>query len=90
MANNDHFELTLDTLAPTGSISGLGEFEKENKPLVIDGAYLKCINHDCSGRLYGRIMSFIQSMSIDSFGPKLVDKLISAKIQKFAQRKNLR
>ena len=46
------------------------------QPLVIDGAYLKCINHDCSGRLYGRIMSFIQSMSIDSFGPKLVDKLI--------------
>ena len=30
MANNNHFELTLDTLAPTGSISGLGEFEKEN------------------------------------------------------------
>ena len=37
MANNNHFELTLDTLAPTGSISGLGEFEKENKPLVING-----------------------------------------------------
>ena len=37
MANNNHFELTLDTLAPTGSISGLGEFEKENKPLKIDG-----------------------------------------------------
>ena len=37
MANNNHFELTLDTLAPTGDISGLGEFEKENKPLVIDG-----------------------------------------------------
>ena len=27
MANNNHFELTLDTLAPAGSISGLGEFE---------------------------------------------------------------
>ena len=37
MANNNHFELTLDTLAPTGSIEGLGEFEKENKPLVITG-----------------------------------------------------
>ena len=37
MANNNHFELTLDTLAPTGSISGLGEFEKDNKPLVING-----------------------------------------------------
>lgn len=37
MANNNHFKLTLDTLAPTGSISGLGEFEKENKPLEIDG-----------------------------------------------------
>ena len=37
MANNNHFELTLDTLAPVGSISGLGEFEKVNKPLVIDG-----------------------------------------------------
>ena len=46
------------------------------KPLIIDGAYLKCINHDCSGRLYGRIMSFVQSMAIDGFGPKLVDKLI--------------
>ena len=29
MANNNHFELTLDTLAPTGSISGLGDYEKE-------------------------------------------------------------
>lgn len=37
MANNNHFELTLDTLAPVGSISGLGEFEKENKSLTIDG-----------------------------------------------------
>ena len=37
MANNNHFELTLDTLAPTGGISGLGEFEKENKPLEING-----------------------------------------------------
>lgn len=37
MANNNHFELTLDTLAPAGSISGLGEFEKENKPLEISG-----------------------------------------------------
>lgn len=37
MANNNHFELTLDTLAPVGSIKGLGEFEKENKDLVIDG-----------------------------------------------------
>ena len=37
MANNNHFELTLDTLAPVGDISGLGEFEKENKSLTIDG-----------------------------------------------------
>lgn len=37
MANNNHFELTLDTLAPVGSISGLSEFEKENKSLTIDG-----------------------------------------------------
>lgn len=37
MANNNHFELTLDTLAPSGSISGLREYEKENKDLVIDG-----------------------------------------------------
>lgn len=37
MANNNHFELTLDTLAPVGSIKGLGDYEKENKDLVIDG-----------------------------------------------------
>jgi hypothetical protein len=37
MANNNHFELTLDTLAPSGSISGLNEFEKANKALTIDG-----------------------------------------------------
>lgn len=37
MANNNHFELTLDTLAPTGSISGLNEFEKANKALTIVG-----------------------------------------------------
>lgn len=37
MANNNHFELTLDTLAPTGSISGLGHYEKDNKVLTIVG-----------------------------------------------------
>lgn len=37
MANNNHFELTLDTLAPQGSISGLNRYEKENKDLIIDG-----------------------------------------------------
>lgn len=37
MANNNHFELTLDTLAPVGSISGLKEYEKENKSLTIEG-----------------------------------------------------
>ena len=31
MANNNHFELTLDTLAPTGTIEGLGDYEKINK-----------------------------------------------------------
>jgi hypothetical protein len=37
MANNNHFELTLDTLAPQGSISGLNRYEKENKDLIING-----------------------------------------------------
>lgn len=37
MANNNHFALTLDTLAPSGSISGLKDYEKENKLLTIDG-----------------------------------------------------
>jgi hypothetical protein len=48
MANNNHFELTLDTLAPTGSISGLGDYEKENKVLVItnDGATFKKVWFD--------------------------------------------
>lgn len=36
MANNNHFELTLDTLAPVGSITGLGDYEKVNKALTID------------------------------------------------------
>jgi hypothetical protein len=37
MANNNHFELTLDTLAPQGGISGLNRYEKENKDLIING-----------------------------------------------------
>ena len=48
MANNNHFELTLDTLAPTGSIEGLGMYEKENKALVFthDGATFKKVWFD--------------------------------------------
>jgi hypothetical protein len=48
MANNNHFELTLDTLAPTGSISGLVDYEKENKALVFtnEGATFKKVWFD--------------------------------------------
>lgn len=48
MANNNHFELTLDTLAPTGKIEGLGDYEKINKALVItsDGATFKKVWFD--------------------------------------------
>lgn len=48
MANNNHFELTLDTLAPTGKIEGLGDYEKNNKALVItsDGATFKKVWFD--------------------------------------------
>lgn len=48
MANNNHFELTLDTLAPTGKIEGLRDYEKENKALVItsDGATFKKVWFD--------------------------------------------
>ena len=38
MANNNHFELTLDTLAPTGSITRPGEFLKSNAELAITSA----------------------------------------------------
>ena len=44
MANNNHFELTLDTLAPTGSITRPAEYLKENTTLNInagDAAYKK-------------------------------------------------
>lgn len=37
MANNNHFNLTLDTLAPTGSITRPAAFINENKNLVIVG-----------------------------------------------------
>ena len=49
MANNNHFELTLDTLAPQNcTISGLGEYEKENKSLVFtsEGATFKKVWFD--------------------------------------------
>lgn len=61
MANNNHFELALDTLAPTGSIGGLNEFEKENKVLTIvsgDATFKKVwfdsldadeVSKDCDG-----------------------------------------
>ena len=45
MANNNHFELTLDTLAPTGSVTLSGKTEiYENKALTIekgDAIYMK-------------------------------------------------
>lgn len=48
MANNNHFELTLDTLAPTGEIKGLNDYEKENKALVVtsEGATFKKVWFD--------------------------------------------
>lgn len=49
MANNNHFELTLDTLAPQNcSLSGLGDYEKDNKALVFasEGATFKKVWFD--------------------------------------------
>lgn len=49
MANNNHFELTLDTLAPQNcTISGLVDYEKENKALVFgsEGATFKKVWFD--------------------------------------------
>ena len=48
MANNNHFELTLDTIAPVGTISGLGQYEKENKTLTFtnEGADFKKVWFD--------------------------------------------
>ena len=36
MSNNNHFTLTLDTLAPTGSITRPAQAIRENQNLTID------------------------------------------------------
>lgn len=43
---------------------------------IIKGAYLRCENENCEGRLLGKIMNFIHSMEIDNMGDKVVLKLI--------------
>jgi hypothetical protein len=44
MANNNHFDLQLDTLAPSGSITRPGQFINANDNLTIvkgDATYMK-------------------------------------------------
>lgn len=50
-----------------------------NERSIIDGAYVKCKNDYCQGKLNGKINVFINSMEIENLGPNTIDKLIENK-----------
>jgi len=43
---------------------------------IVVGAYVKCPNDDCGGRINGKAKSFVNAMDIDSLGVSTIDKLI--------------
>lgn len=48
------------------------------KKAVIAGAYIKCDNKDCTGKISGKINVFIKSMEIENLGTNTVEKLIDS------------
>lgn len=47
-----------------------------NTKAVINGAFVKCNNDDCFGKIGGKIKVFVNSMEIDSLGTNTIDKLV--------------
>lgn len=45
---------------------------------IIQGAFIKCNNNDCSGKISGKIKVFVHSMEIDSLGSNTIDKLVES------------
>lgn len=45
---------------------------------IINGAYIKCNNDNCSGKISGKINVFIRAMDIENLGVNTVEKLIES------------
>lgn len=45
---------------------------------IISGAYIKCDNENCSGKISGKINVFIRAMEIENLGVNTVEKLIDS------------
>jgi DNA ligase (NAD+) len=48
------------------------------EPTVLDGAFVKCNNLSCTGRISGRIRSYVISTEIENLGMSTIEKLIDA------------
>lgn len=49
-----------------------------NKKAIVQGAFIKCDNDECSGKISGRIKVFVHSMEIDSLGSNTINKLVDS------------
>lgn len=49
-----------------------------NEQTIIQGAFIKCNNNDCPGKVSGKIKVFVNSMEIDSLGTNTIDKLVES------------
>ncbi|MFW6007922.1 MAG: NAD-dependent DNA ligase LigA [archaeon] len=47
-----------------------------NTRLVMDNAYLRCENPECDGMVANKIENYIKALEIESFGPKVIQKLV--------------
>lgn len=65
---DDAKEIEIPTICP---MCGL--------PTIIEGAFIKCNNLECSGRISGKIRSFAISMEIEELGMTTIEKLTNAK-----------
>lgn len=49
-----------------------------NQQTIIQGAFIKCNNNECPGKVSGKIKVFVNSMEIDSLGTNTIDKLVES------------
>ena len=46
------------------------------EPVINTGAFIRCDNELCAGRLSGRIENLVKALDIKNFGGKVIDKLV--------------
>lgn len=74
-----YFEEVIHELDPEDAIDiKLPTCPHCDSQTIVVGAYVKCPNDECPGRIGGKAKSFVNAMDIDSLGGSTIDKLIES------------